>query len=170
MGRLGEHAEGIWWTGESLHWCDRQKVRGSEATDASGTCRYRGGLVQHRDTRRYLAGSVIPHRQVLALKSGIIKPFARLPPLPSDVCEVSEERREEETGPFPPDKMMQVLVKGGGSSAVLLQLLSLVCVHTWTHAPTSNSGLERWKHYIVYRWTSCTHTHSSSTPPLLQAL
>ncbi|KAI9524584.1 hypothetical protein NQZ68_016593 [Dissostichus eleginoides] len=41
-----------------------------------------------------------------------------------DVCEVSEERREKETGPFLPDKMMQVFVKGGGSPA-LLQLLSL---------------------------------------------
>ena len=70
---------------------------------------------------------VIPYRQVLAFKSGIIKPFA----IPSDVCEVSEERREKETGPFLPDKMMQVFVKAGGST-VLLQLLSLVCVHTHT--------------------------------------
>ncbi|CAB1429247.1 unnamed protein product [Pleuronectes platessa] len=40
-----------------------------------------------------------------------------------DVCEVSEESREKETGSFLPDTMMQVFVRGGGTPA-LLQLTS----------------------------------------------
>jgi len=100
----------------------------------------------------------------------------------SDVCEVSEDRREKETGPFLPDKMMQVFVKGRGSTA-LLQLLSLVCAHTHTHThthslshiithnPRQRPGMVKALRVLMnplhtqVHTEARTHTHTRTPPP-----